>query len=144
RDTTAVSAADARLLVRVLRQARPDIDVIELQRQNPSYEGTRNPFADLATVRSPNVSLAVDLSGGFEAVLERSGARSKKKKYRRQLRKFERAGGYRLLQARTPDEVERLLSEFFVMKAARFQANGISDIFGSDEVQKFFTLLFTT
>lgn len=131
-----------RALTEAIHIARPDVDLVVLERQNPAAASIPNPLTNMATMPSPNVSLAVDLSGGFDAMLTRRNGKRKRKKYRLQLRKFEDAGGHRLFEAGTPAEVERLISEFFVMKAARFQERGITDVFAPQEVQAFFRDLF--
>lgn len=137
-----LSADDIRALKDALRQARPDIDLILLERQTPDFDGVPNPLAPFATMPSANVSLATDLTGGMDSVLERMSGKRKRKKYKLQLRKFEAAGGYRWFEASTPDEVERLISEFYVMKAARFHKRGIPDTFATPQVQAFFRQLF--
>src|SRR5690606_15564462 len=68
RDTAPLSEADTKAICQAVHDARPDIDLIYLQRQNPVQVGVSNPLAELSSIRSPNVSLAVDLSGGFEGV----------------------------------------------------------------------------
>lgn len=138
-----LSKSDKQVLCAAIRQARPDIDLIHLERQNPDFDGLPNPLAGLATGRSPNISLATTLDGGFQATLERSNSKRKRKKYRFQLRKFEGAGGYRIIIADTQEEVDRLLDAFFVMRAARFRKMGITNnVFGSAHVQAFFRALF--
>jgi CelD/BcsL family acetyltransferase involved in cellulose biosynthesis len=117
--------------------ARPDVDLILLERELHRLGGVDNPFAaaPLQGV-SPNVALAVDLSGGFEAVLERTSRKRKLKKHRSQLRKFEAAGGFRRFEAGSEEEVKRLLDAFFEMKAARFRAQGIADVFAPKQVRE--------
>ena len=137
-----LSAAEGQAVTEALRLARPDIDLVLLQRQNPKQEGIANPLSNLTAVRSPNVSLAVDLTGGFAGVLERRNGKRKRKKYRLQVRKFEEAGGHRLITAGTPEEAERLVTAFYGMKAARLLGKGIADVFAPIEVQTFFRLLF--
>lgn len=137
-----LSPGEGQAFTEALRDARPDVDLVILERQHPQREGTANPFSGMATMRSPNVSLAVDLSGGFDAMLARRNGKRKRKKYRLQLRRFDEAGGFRLIEARAPEEVERLISEFYVMKAARFRKHGIADVFGTQQVQAFFRRLF--
>ena len=125
-----------------LKAARPDIDLLSLERIEPAKDGSENPLFVIATGTSPNVSLAVDLSGGFEAVLERTSGKRKMKKHRSQTRKFETAGGHRLLHAKTPDEADTLLSAFFTMKAERFRSMGIRNVFAKLQVQAFFRRLY--
>lgn len=129
-------------LERAVRAARPDVDLIELERQKPELDGLANPFSGFATMQSPNISLATDMTGGMTAVLDRMNGKRKRKKYRAQLRKMEAAGGYRWFIADTPQEVERLMSAFYTLKAARFRKRGIHDVFAPAEVQAFFRALF--
>lgn len=136
------AAPDRAALAAALRKARPDIDLLLLSRQNPRFEGVDNPLGGLATMQSPNISLAVDLAGGFEAVLERHNAARKRKKLKYQLNRFKQAGGYRLIEARTPDEVERLLETFFELKGASLRSKGIADTFAAREIRSFFRTLF--
>lgn len=125
-----------------LHAARPDIDLLSLERIEPARDGWENPLVAIATGVSPNVSLAVDLSGGFEAVLGRTSGKRKMKKHRSQMRKFETAGGHRLIHAQTPAEVDVLLAAFFTMKARRFRSMGIRNVFARKEVQAFFRRLY--
>ena len=129
-------------LAGALRKARPDIDLVFLSRQNPRFLAVENPLSALATMTSPNVSLAVRLSGGFEALLDRSNRKRKVKHYKKQISKFRQAGGFRLIEAGTPQEVERLLETFFVLKSERLRKMGIANVFVSPEMQAFFRSLF--
>ncbi len=137
-----IGAVEIKSLIRSIRAARPDIDLIALERLVDGFRGNPNPFCGLAGAQSPNPALAVDLSGGFEAVLERASGRRKRKKHRSQTRKFEAAGGFRRLQAKTRADSERLLDAFFAMKAERFAAMGIKNVFDGAPVQDFFRELF--
>jgi len=137
-----MTQAEGKALRDAIRRARPDIDLVVIERQNPTQEGLENPLSDFATARSPNVSLSVNLEGGFDATLERVGAKRKLKKYRLHLRKFETMGGYRLVRAGTPDEIRRIIDEFFAIKAERLRKAGIADSFGAPEIQAFFRRLF--
>jgi CelD/BcsL family acetyltransferase involved in cellulose biosynthesis len=137
-----ITCSQIRTLFDAIAVARPDIDVVALQRLLPDFDGTANPLAKLPSFPSPNLSLAVDLDGGFEAVLSRMSGKRKKKKHRSQTRKFEAAGGFRRIQARTPEEVHSLLYAFFAMKEFRFRRMGIANVFGDPQVRIFFHKLF--
>jgi CelD/BcsL family acetyltransferase involved in cellulose biosynthesis len=133
---------DVAALVAAIRKARPDIDVLALERLLPSLGGMANPLMCLPRFRSANISLAVDLAGGFDALLSRSSGKRKRKKYRSQSRKFDAAGGHRRIEAGTPAEVDRLLEAFFAMKDVRFRKAGIRNVFGEPQVRAFFRGLF--
>ncbi|TPN80887.1 GNAT family N-acetyltransferase [Mesorhizobium sp. CU2] len=147
------AAADARLLPAIdaaaigslfaaIRKARPDIDLIALERLLPDLDGVANPFATMVNSPSPNLALAVDLDGGFDALLSRSSGKRKRKKHRSQTRKFEAVGPFRRIEARTREEVDSLLDAFFEMKQARFAKMGIADVFGAADIRAFFRALF--
>ena len=129
-------------ILAAVRAARPDVDALVLERLLPDLDGLANPLLALPHFPSPDISLAVGLEGGFEALLSRVSGKRKKKKHRSQTRKFETAGGFRRIAARTPEEVTRLLDAFFAMKEFRFQKMGIANVFGDDEAQAFFRSLF--
>lgn len=131
-----------RPMVEAVARARPDIDLIALERLLPDLDGVANPLAALPHFPSPNLSLAVDLDGGFDALLARASGKRKRKKHRSQTRKFEAAGGYRRIEAKTPDETRAALDAFFTMKEFRFRKMGIANVFGEPEVRAFFHVLF--
>jgi CelD/BcsL family acetyltransferase involved in cellulose biosynthesis len=138
----AAGAFDFGKLVTAIRVARPDIDLLALERLLPDLDGTPNPLLSLPHFTSPNISLAVDLAGGFDALLGRASGKRKRKKHRSQTRKFESAGGFRRIEAKTTEETARLLDAFFAMKEFRFQKMGIADVFGDAETRAFFHALF--
>lgn len=138
----AVTRDELDALRAAVAKARPDIDLLHLERQKPELGGRVNPLSDFATTQSPNISLATDLSEGFEALLERMSGKRKRKKFRLQLRRLEAAGEHRWFKAKTSEEVDRLISAFYALKAARFRKRGIPDVFASTEVQTFFRKLF--
>ncbi len=125
-----------------VRSARPDIDVIALERLLPEFDGVANPLATLPHFPSPNIALAVDLEGGFDQLLARVSGKRKRKKHRSQTRKFEMAGGFRRIEAKTPAEVATMLEAFFAMKEWRFGLMGVSNVFADPEVKAFFHRLF--
>ena len=141
-DCLASVAADFDRLTAAIRAARPDIDVLALERLLPEHDGVGNPLAALPHTPSPNLSLAVSLDGGFDALLSRSSGKRKRKKHRSQTRKFEAAGGFRRIEATTPAEAARLLDAFFAMKTRRFEQMGVSNVFADPAVQSFFHALF--
>ncbi|RWC21676.1 MAG: GNAT family N-acetyltransferase [Mesorhizobium sp.] len=136
-------AAAVRSMLKTIARARPDIDLISLERLLPDLDGVGNPLAALPHFPSPNLSLGVDLDGGFDALLARASGKRKRKKHRSQTRKFEAVGAFRRIEARTRAEVDRLLDAFLDMKEVRFRKMGIANVFGEPEVRAFFRTLFT-
>ena len=129
-------------LRQTLAKARPDVDLLLLERNEAERVGVANPLYGEGCTQSPNVALAVDLAGGFDEVLGRTSGKRKRKKHRSQTRKFEAAGGHRRFVATTPDEADRLLGTFYDMKAARFRQMGVTDVFAAQAVRDAFRRLF--
>ncbi|MCV3209883.1 GNAT family N-acetyltransferase [Mesorhizobium sp. YC-39] len=125
-----------------IAKARPDIDLVALERLLPDLDGIANPLASFPHFPSPNLSLAADLAGGFDALLLRASGKRRRKKHRSQMRKFEAVGSHRRMEAKTPEEVNRLLDAFFEMKEFRFRKMGVVNVFGEPEVRAFFRALF--
>ncbi|RWP59475.1 MAG: GNAT family N-acetyltransferase, partial [Mesorhizobium sp.] len=98
---TKADGAAIRSMLAAVAKARPDIDLVALERLLPDLEGIANPLASLPSFPSPNLSLAVDLAGGFDALLSRASGKRKRKKHRSQTRKFEAVGSHRRIEART-------------------------------------------
>ncbi|WP_217570385.1 GNAT family N-acetyltransferase [Mesorhizobium sp. GbtcB19] len=143
RSLPAIDGAAIRSIFKAIAKARPDIDLISLERLLPDLDGAANPLAALPSFPSPNLALAVDLDGGFDALLGRASGKRKRKKHRSQTRKFEAVGTFRRIEARTPEEVDRLLDAFLEMKQVRFAKMGIANVFGDAGVRAFFRALFT-
>lgn len=129
-------------LVAAIGRTRPDIDALVLERLLPDCNGFANPLLGLPHISSPNISLAVDLAGGFTKLVAGPSGKRKRKKHRTQARKYEAAGGFRRIEATAPEDVGRLLDAFLAMKTARFRTAGIVNVFAEEEVQKFFRKLF--
>lgn len=126
-----------------LQRDRADVDMLALERMTPSLGGVANPLVPLASGASPDVALAVGLDGGFDALLDRSSGKRKRKKYRSQLRKFEAAGGWRIIRAASDAEVDRLLGAFLAMKAERFARLGIPNVFAEPGCEAFLRSLYS-
>jgi CelD/BcsL family acetyltransferase involved in cellulose biosynthesis len=136
------SAAEMEEVLTAIRRSRPDIDVVAFERLADEIGGVRNPLLQLPHQQSANLSLAVSLSGGFDALLGRASGKRKRKKHRSQMRKFESAGGFRRVEASNAAETNALLDAFFEMKQIRFRKAGLANVFGEPQVQAFFRSIF--
>lgn len=116
------------------------VDLLALDRQARSCEDLENPFLHMKHSDSADISLAVDLTPGFDAIIDRLGRKRRMKKHRSQIRKFEAAGGYRHVEARAQKDVDELLGAFFEQKAKRFAVLGLPDVFA--QMQGFFRALY--
>lgn len=138
----AATTHDIEALIGSIKQIRPDVDLIAFDRLMVDFDGLPNPLLKLPSAPSPNVALAVDLDGGFEAVLTRTSGKKKRKRHRSQERKYEAVGGVRRAVATTAYEVDAMLDAFYAMKEQRFGAMGITDVFADTKVRSFFRKLF--
>ena len=137
------TAADIGTVTAAIAKARPDIDMIALERLADSIGGVANPLLKLPHLQSPNLSLAVDLAGGFDAMLGRTSGKRKRKKHRSQTRKFEAVGSFRRITAASESEIDTLLDAFFAMKEAAVPEDGHRQrLRRTREVKRFFRAIF--
>lgn len=141
-DAPAVGTDALDTLIESVGRARPDVNLVLLERLASENDGRSNPFLDYPHIASPNPALAVTLEGGFDAVLARSNGKRKRKKHRSQTRKFDALGSWRRFRAETPAEARELVNAFFDMKVARFRQLGIQNTFADEGVRNFFRHLF--
>ncbi|MBA8876359.1 GNAT family N-acetyltransferase [Phyllobacterium myrsinacearum] len=133
---------DLTRLLDALHRARPDVDVVTLERQLPVLDGYTNPLLQLASRENANVSLGITLDRNFQTVLERHNPKRKKKKHRNSISKLEEAGGYRVVTAATSKETDAMLDSYLANKAEKFAKAGIRNTFAPREIQLFFRQLF--
>lgn len=131
-----------RMIAAALSKARPDIALIDLPRLQPHVMGHANPLILPHSPVSPNIALAVDLTGGFDETLLRHSGKRKRKKHRTNERKFREQGDIRVHAATEAESARRMLDTFFELKAQRFAAMGIEDVFADPAVQTFFRSLY--
>lgn len=133
---------ELRAIARDMRRARPDIDLLRLERMAESQGGTPNPLLAAGRLPSPNPALSLALEGSMAETLKRLGDRRKARKHRSKQRKFEETGGVRRVEARSDAAIDRLLSAFFAFKEARFREAGIPDVFAEPAVRAAFLDVF--
>lgn len=130
-----------RLLVDALARERPEIDLVRLDRQVGEMEGVDNPLVLPASALHADPVLAAPLDEGFDAVLAHDNPKRRRKKHRQNGRRYEEAGGWRLVRPADRAGAVALLDRFFEMKAARFAAAGIRDVFAETGVKSFLRAL---
>ena len=113
------------------------VDLVELRNQPETWLGQPNPLTALPHVPSANRAFSTTLSSDFDAFFrERRGSRGRKK-LRWQERSLEKAGGYTFKRAENACEAHRVLAVFAEQKAARFNEQGIHNVFAEDGVMTF-------
>ncbi len=116
-------------------------DLIRFTHIPLSWRGERHPLSDLATVRNPNAAFQLPLGPDMEATISPLNAKARRKKFRSQVRKLEAAGGFDHIRATSAAEKTALLDTFFRQKAARFDAQGLPNVFQPAETQAFFHMV---
>jgi CelD/BcsL family acetyltransferase involved in cellulose biosynthesis len=137
-----VKAAELRAVFDALHEARPDIDLVSLARQLGDLDGKANPMMQLPSRENANVSLGITLEDSFDNILGRSNSKRKKKKHRQNTRRFEEAGGYRIVTAITQAQTSAMLEKYFECKAMRLAKAGIKNTYEPAGTMEFFKQLF--
>jgi CelD/BcsL family acetyltransferase involved in cellulose biosynthesis len=132
----------AKDIITAARAARPDIDLIALERLLPSTDGLANPLVVANSTTSPNVALSFKLEKDFATLLAKHNGPKRLKKMRQMDRRMQDRGGWRFMKAGNCDEVNRLLDAFFTLKSARLKEMGVKDVFRDVDVRNFFKDLF--
>ncbi|MGH6761441.1 MAG: GNAT family N-acetyltransferase [Phyllobacterium sp.] len=130
-----------RELLKALHKARPDIDLISLDRQLNEIDGISNPLFHLDRITNPNPVFSAALSRDFASYLKRFSAKRKLKKRRQQERRFGEAGDYRIRVTSSKGEADALLDCFYEIKAKRLMKAGIRDVFADAKIRTFFKAL---
>ena len=130
------------MVVEAIRRERPDIDLVSLDRQLAVLDGVDNPLLALDNRESTNIALAAPLAEGFDAVLAHHNPRRRRKKHRQHAKRYEDAGGWRIVRATDAKTATAFLDRFFTIKAERFAAAGIHDVFADPEIQAFLRSLY--
>lgn len=110
---------------------------MKLCSQPKHWAGHANPLLALDYQPSTNDAFGIDLSDGFENVLNRGNGKRKRKKFRWQTRVVESLGGAQLVQAGNRAEVLEILSCFHFQKSIRLRNQGLKDVFGGLNEQVF-------
>ena len=133
-----IDAREIRSILSLLGRALSGIVVAHLQNQPPAINGQSNPFLQLPGQPSVNPFFEMDLSDGFDAVLQAGNAKRKRKKFRSQTRNAEAAGGFELVQSDNPDETLDMVREFLALATDRLHQKGVKAVFSQPEVVDFY------
>ncbi|SFJ08766.1 Acetyltransferase involved in cellulose biosynthesis, CelD/BcsL family [Phyllobacterium sp. CL33Tsu] len=140
--TLSITQDDLNGLFQALHRARPDIDIVTLSRQLPELAGAANPLMQLQHRTNPNISLAIRLDGSFETVLNRHNSKRKMKKHRHVVRRYDDAGGFKIVTAASAAESRNMLDDYFAWKSDRLARAGITNTYEPKGVKEFFHHLF--
>ncbi|ANL46285.1 N-acetyltransferase family protein [Rhizobium phaseoli] len=129
---------DAEKFARQLQHAlKGRADLLLLQNIPLEWRGRPTPLTGLPMVQNQNHAYQLPLLAVFEETLKQINAKSRRKKFRVQSRRFEAAGGVEYVVPETSEEQHRLLDIFFRLKSIRFASLGLPDVFADRETQAF-------
>ena len=120
---------------------RDDADLLSLTNVPLVWRGERHPLAGLPGIRNQNASFQLPLAATMDETIAPLNAKSRRKKYRSQIRKLEAAGGFDHIRPKKLSDQQALLECFFQQKAARFAVGGLPNVFQPAETQAFFHML---
>ncbi|CAH1649828.1 GNAT family N-acetyltransferase [Hyphomicrobiales bacterium] len=133
-----LDAALAQQMLAEVGAAIGGLDALVFVNQPTSWQGVSNPAALLSSGPSPSRAYKLALiAGDGEATLKRSMSSHARKKLRNKHSRFKEFGASTLNRARTPAEIERVLTAFLEQKTERFRAMGVPDPFAEPAVRAF-------
>ena len=138
--------ADRELMENIVHHIRKNISTITLLRlgnQKHDLGGYHNPLSLLPNQKSVNAMFVMDLSNGFDAMLEAGNAKRKRRSFRKQCRIAEDAGGFELVEVSSDPQAIAAIDEFRAFKEVRFRQMGIADVFATDDAKAFLEQLAT-
>jgi CelD/BcsL family acetyltransferase involved in cellulose biosynthesis len=121
----------------IIRAFKGKADVLLLQNVPFDWRGRHSPLASLPSIENQNRAFQLPFLDSFDATLKQVNAKRRRKKYRQQTRMLDEKGGYTHLIAATETDRRRLLDLFFRLKAERFKAAGLPDVFRSRQTRDF-------
>ncbi len=126
----------------IIKQKRPEIDAVYLNRQVETLHGMTNPMLPIDQSTPTDIALSFVLNPDFQVVLAARDGSKKQKKIRKAARRFDERGGWTYKIMANPDEAKAAMAHFYALKARRFASKGIADVFAPTEVQAFFNSIF--
>jgi CelD/BcsL family acetyltransferase involved in cellulose biosynthesis len=119
----------ARFKASIAQVLRGIADLVVIDEVPLAWKGVSHPLAGLASIENQNHSFQLPLLGTMEATLAQVNAKSRRKKFRAQVRRLEAIGGFDYVVAESAAEQHDLLDCFFAQKGARLKAFGLPDVF---------------
>ncbi len=126
-----------RALFRLIGKAVGGFAMLQLDNQLSQCGDLDNPILKLPYSTAINPMFKMDLSEGFDAMLEAGNAKRKRKSFRRQVRIAEDNGGFELFIPRSETDIREAVREFRELKSIRFKELGIADVFAPEEAGAF-------
>jgi CelD/BcsL family acetyltransferase involved in cellulose biosynthesis len=123
---------------KMLAQALSDVDCAVLVRIPKILDGVAQPLASLPRNPSPTEGYAFDLTGGFDAVLEKTNGSGRRRGVRTKERRMAKAGTLQNGKSQDLAQANAALDFFFEQKALRLAEQGKPNSFAEPGVLDFF------
>jgi CelD/BcsL family acetyltransferase involved in cellulose biosynthesis len=131
---TGLAACDLRAWFELLKN---EVDLLMLRNQPLIWGGVENPFALLPHQPSVDDSACLHLIGKAPQAIEDVLSSTMRGRLRTKERKLKRLAGYGYTVPSTDAEIDRLLDEFFALKASHMAAQGLGNVFADAGVAEF-------
>ncbi len=141
-----LASADRQTVKKIIDHLRKDVPgtvLLRLGNQMHDLGGFKNPLSLFDHQKSVNAMFVMDLSNGFDAMLEAGNAKRKRRSFRKQVRIAEDEGGFELVEVNTEPDAIAAIAEFRAFKETRFRQMGIEDVFANDKAKAFLEQLAT-
>jgi CelD/BcsL family acetyltransferase involved in cellulose biosynthesis len=102
-----------------------------------SWNNASNPFLQLPHQASVDISAVLDLRRSARQPSVDALSTSLRSRLRNKERKLQKLPGYRYIRAASPADIDRLLDNFFELKANHMAAQGLANVFAEPGVAEF-------
>ncbi|MCX2723264.1 GNAT family N-acetyltransferase [Roseibium salinum] len=120
---------------------RAGADLLALHNVPEIWHGRRHPLLVGTVTPSPSPVFVCYLPADFVPFFEETHSKSSRKNLLRKQRRLQAPGDYRVIKARTAEDIRRGLSAFLEQRAIRAGEAGIPNVFSGPEAQEFLSRL---
>lgn len=115
-------------ILEAFQRKLPKFDYVNFERQ-PAFIGSQpNPFADLASIQNSHAAHSTRLSGDWPSYYKKKRSKKTRHNDRRKRRKLENHGCLEFSVARTPEDIDVLVSAMLRQKRAYVKALGKKNV----------------
>lgn len=132
------TANDIRILLSEAARLIGDISVAHFELQPFDWDGIPNPMARLPHSQSANTGHSILLEKDFDTLYRNRFSGKSRNTLNRKERRLGELGAIEIGWAKTLDERQSLVSQFFKQKRRQFAEQGIADAFAEPNIHEFY------
>jgi CelD/BcsL family acetyltransferase involved in cellulose biosynthesis len=132
-----ITARDIRDIFDRIAERGDRVDLFALFSQPLRWDNLPNPFELLPHQASVDASARLSLDGPAIEMVGKVLSSSMRGRLRTKERKLEKLSGYRYVRAATDHDIDRLLDQFFALKAVKMAEQGLPNVFAEPGVSEF-------